>query len=276
MTTPSDTQFFGHPRGLATLFFTELWERFSYYGLRALLILFMTAAASEGGLGFDVASAGAVYGLFTATVYLLSLPGGWIADRIIGQRRAVLYGGILIALGNLILVVHSVPIFFLGLVVITIGTGLLKPNVSTIVGQLYRQGDSRRDAAFSIFYMGINLGAFLAPLDNIMWQRKLIADLFDFEYTWEVYKPQHLRQYGYYVLPILYGDRLVGRIDPALQRKSHTLQIKGLWWEEDVQPDTAMLKAVHDCLEEFMGFLGARDLTVEGGFANDPLFTQFG
>lgn len=118
--------------------------------------------------------------------------------------------------------------------------------------------------------------AFLAPLDNIMWQRKLIADLFDFEYTWEVYKPQHLRQYGYYVLPILYGDRLVGRIDPALQRKSHTLQIKGLWWEEDVQPDTAMLKAVHDCLEEFMGFLGARDLTVEGGFANDPLFTQFG
>ena len=161
---PEDGTFFGHPRGLATLFFTELWERFSYYGLRALLILFMTASASQGGLGFDIASAGAVYGLFTASVYLLSLPGGWIADRLIGQRRAVLYGGILIALGNFILVVHNVTLFFFGLVVITVGTGLLKPNVSTIVGQLYKQGDTRRDAAFSIFYMGINIGAFMSPL----------------------------------------------------------------------------------------------------------------
>jgi POT family proton-dependent oligopeptide transporter len=160
----ADTAFFGHPRGLSTLFFTELWERFSYYGMRALLILFMTASATQGGLGFDVASAGAVYGLYTAMVYLLSLPGGWVADRFLGQRRAVLYGGILIALGNFILVVHSVPVFFAGLFVITIGAGLLKPNVSTIVGQLYAQGDARRDAGFSIFYMGINLGAFLAPL----------------------------------------------------------------------------------------------------------------
>jgi len=160
----SDTSFFGHPRGLSTLFFTELWERFSYYGMRALLILFMTASAAEGGLAFDVASAGAIYGLYTAMVYMLSLPGGWIADRIVGQRRAVLYGGTLIAAGNFILVAHSVPLFFLGLLVITIGTGLLKPNISTIVGQLYRPGDVRRDAGFSIFYMGINLGAFLAPL----------------------------------------------------------------------------------------------------------------
>ncbi len=156
--------FFGHPRGLATLFFTELWERFSYYGMRALLILFMTAPASSGGLGFGVATAGAIYGLYTSLVYLLSLPGGWIADRIIGQRRAVLYGGILIASGNFLLVIHSVPLFFLGLLVITMGTGLLKPNISTIVGQLYEAGDTRRDAGFSIFYMGINLGAFLAPL----------------------------------------------------------------------------------------------------------------
>jgi len=160
----SDRSFFGHPRGLSTLFFTEMWERFSYYGMRALLILFMTASASQGGFGFDVASAGAVYGLYTAMVYLLSLPGGWIADRIVGQRRAVLYGGLLIAAGNFTLAVHSVPVFFLGLALITVGTGLLKPNISTIVGQLYKRGDSRRDAGFSIFYMGINLGAFLAPL----------------------------------------------------------------------------------------------------------------
>jgi len=159
-----DKSFFGHPRGLSTLFFTEMWERFSYYGMRALLILFLTAGAAQGGFSFNVAAAGAVYGLYTAMVYLLSLPGGWIADRILGQRRAVLYGGLLIAIGNLTLVVHSVPIFFLGLVIITIGTGLLKPNVSTIVGQIYPPGDPRRDAGFSIFYMGINLGAFLAPL----------------------------------------------------------------------------------------------------------------
>ena len=165
MTSPASTDrgFFGHPRGLSTLFFTELWERFSYYGMRALLILFMTASAADGGLGFDVASAGAVYGLYTAMVYLLSLPGGWIADRIVGQRWAVLMGGILIALGNFTLVIPSLPMFFLGLLIITIGTGLLKPNISTIVGQLYEQGDARRDAGFSIFYMGINIGAFLAP-----------------------------------------------------------------------------------------------------------------
>lgn len=160
----ANTAFFGHPRGLSTLFFTELWERFSYYGLRALLILFMTAAPETGGLGFNVANASAIYGLFTSMVYLLSLPGGWIADRFLGQRRAVLYGGVLIAAGNFLLVVHSLSFFFLGLLVITIGTGLLKPNVSTIVGHLYSPGDSRRDAGFSIFYMGINLGAFLAPL----------------------------------------------------------------------------------------------------------------
>ncbi|MCP5118499.1 MAG: MFS transporter, partial [bacterium] len=163
-TAPGDTAFFGHPRGLATLFFTEFWERFSYYGLRPLLVLFMTAAASEGGFGTDAGTASNVYAIYAATVYLLSLPGGWLADRFLGQRRAVLYGGILIAAGNFMLVIHSAPTFFLGLGVITIGTGLLKPNVSTIVGQLYRSGDARRDGGFSIFYMGINLGALLAPI----------------------------------------------------------------------------------------------------------------
>jgi POT family proton-dependent oligopeptide transporter len=170
-----DTAFFGHPRGLATLFFTELWERFSYYGIRALLILFMTAPAASGGLGFPVPKAGAIYGLFTAMVYLVSLPGGWIADRFLGQRRAVLYGSVLIAAGNLLLAVPGLTPFYTGLAVIVAGTGLLKPNVSTLVGQLYRPGDRRRDAGFSIYYMGINLGAFLAPLacgylgQNVNW-----------------------------------------------------------------------------------------------------------
>ena len=155
---PADTGFFGHPRGLATLFFTEMWERFSYYGMRALLILFMTAGTATGGLGFPVAKAGAIYGFYTAMVYLLSLPGGWVADRIIGQRRAVLYGGILIAAGQFFLMSPGVQGFYAGLGILILGTGLLKPNVSTIVGQLYRQGDQRRDSGFSIFYMGINLG----------------------------------------------------------------------------------------------------------------------
>jgi proton-dependent oligopeptide transporter, POT family len=159
-----DTGFFGHPRGLSTLFFTEMWERFSYYGMRALLILFMTASASAGGLGFDTASAGAIYGLYTSMVYMTTLPGGWIADRLIGQRRAVLYGGIIIATGHFCMAFSSVSTFYLGLFLIVTGTGLLKGNVSVIVGRLYRKDDIRRDAGFSIFYMGINLGAFIAPL----------------------------------------------------------------------------------------------------------------
>ncbi|MFI5252565.1 MAG: peptide MFS transporter [Bacteroidota bacterium] len=156
--------FFGHPRGLATLFFTELWERFTYYGMRALLILFMTADVEHGGLQFDVVKAGAIYGLFTSMVYMTSLPGGWIADKFLGQRKAVLVGGIIIAAGSFILIIHSVIAFYLGLTVIVIGTGLLKPNASSIVGQLYDEKDNRRDAGFSIFYMGINLGAMIAPL----------------------------------------------------------------------------------------------------------------
>src|ERR1022692_1499199 len=162
--TRADTSFFGHPRGLATLFFTEMWERFSYYGMRALLILFMVAPVAKGGLGFGVAKAGAIYGLYTAMVYLLALPGGWVADRITGQRKAVLYGGILIVLGEFCLVAPSLTTFYLGLVLLMMGTGLLKPNVSVIVGQLYARADGRRDSGFSIFYMGINIGALVSPL----------------------------------------------------------------------------------------------------------------
>ena len=161
---PYDHAFFGHPRGLSVLFFTEMWERFSYYGMRALLILFMTAPVSAGGLGFDTAVAGAIYGLYTSSVYMACLPGGWIADRLLGARRAVLYGGILIAAGHFSMALQSIPFFYFGLTLIVVGTGLLKGNVAVIVGQLYARDDQRRDAGFSIFYMGINLGAFIAPL----------------------------------------------------------------------------------------------------------------
>ncbi|MEK6806083.1 MAG: peptide MFS transporter [Pseudomonadota bacterium] len=155
----------GHPRGLATLFFTEMFERFTYYGMRALLILFMTAPALKGGLEIETAQAGAIYGLYTGAVYLFSLPGGWIADRLLGQQRAVWYGGILIAAGNFILTLPFTSTFYLGLLTIVLGVGLLKPNISVIVGQLYgNDTGARRDAGFSIFYMGINLGAFIAPL----------------------------------------------------------------------------------------------------------------
>jgi POT family proton-dependent oligopeptide transporter len=159
-----DTAFFGHPRGLSTLFFTEFWERWGYYGMRSLLILFMTAAVAQGGLGFTDAKAAAIYGLYTAAAYMVALPGGWIADRILGQRKAVLIGGILIAIGYLMLAIPGDAIFYSGLATVIAGTGLLKPNISTIVGQIYKPGDHRRDAGFSIFYMGINMGAFFAPL----------------------------------------------------------------------------------------------------------------
>src|SRR5438477_3336999 len=162
-----DRGFFGHPRGLATLFFTEMWERFSFYGIRPLLVLFMTAALSSGGFGFTRDTASSIVGIYASSVYLASLPGGWIADRWLGLQRSIWYGGVFIALGHIsialsILFAHQA--FFLGLILIVIGTGLLKPNISAIVGELYPEGGSRRDAGFSIFYMGINIGAFLAPL----------------------------------------------------------------------------------------------------------------
>ena len=160
----SDKQWFGHPRGLATLFFTEMWERFSYYGMRALLILYMVGSVQQPGLGFGDKRAASIYGLYTMLVYLMGIPGGFIADRFLGHYRAVLVGGIIIACGHFSMAVPGLPFFFAGLGLIIIGTGLLKPNVSTIVGTLYAKDDNRRDAGFSIFYMGINLGAFISPL----------------------------------------------------------------------------------------------------------------
>ncbi|HLL47155.1 MAG TPA: peptide MFS transporter, partial [Longimicrobiaceae bacterium] len=167
-----DTAFFGHPRGLATLFFTEMWERFSYYGLRPLLVLFMAAALADGGFGFDRTQASSIVGIYGAFVYLMSLPGGWVADRLLGLRRAIFIGAVLISLGHLSIGLSGLAgqgsagklSFFMGLILIVLGTGLLKPNISAIVGDLYPEGGARRDAGFSIFYMGINIGAFAGQL----------------------------------------------------------------------------------------------------------------
>ncbi|MGB3468378.1 MAG: peptide MFS transporter [Cyclobacteriaceae bacterium] len=179
----SQKTFFGHPRGLATLFFTEMFERFSYYGMRALLLIFITKSLAEGGLGISDTEGGAIYGLYVMGVYVFALPGGWIADRLLGLKRSVWYGGIIIAIGHFTMAIpglvdwingvevkesitqiDTVP-FFLGLIFIALGTGLLKPNISSMVGSLYPASESaRRDAGFSIFYAGINIGAFIAPL----------------------------------------------------------------------------------------------------------------
>jgi POT family proton-dependent oligopeptide transporter len=151
-----------HPKGLRVLFFTEMWERFSYYGMRAILLLFMTTDTAKEGLGLATDTAGAIYGLYTAGVYLLTLPGGWIADNILGQRKAIWYGGICIMTGHALLAIPGATgIFYAGLCFVAAGTGLLKPNISSIVGDLYPEKGARRDAGFSIFYMGINIGAIL-------------------------------------------------------------------------------------------------------------------
>src|SRR6266571_8233343 len=187
-TTPlnaNDHGFFGHPRGLSTLFFTEMWERFSYYGMRAILTLYMTKTLAEGGLGFDEKYAALIYATYVSSVWYLPLIGGWLADRVFGARRAVLIGGIIIACGHYSMAINTHFNFYAGMILIASGTGLLKPNISAMVGQLYSQADKRRDAGFSIFYMGINLGAFLSPivvgfLAQAQWFRNFITS-FGFE-----------------------------------------------------------------------------------------------
>ncbi|MER5636972.1 oligopeptide:H+ symporter [Kitasatospora sp. NPDC002227] len=161
----SGKTFLGHPRGLATLFMTEMWERFSFYGMKALLVLYLVAPAAEGGLGYKAAVGGAIVGVYNAAVYLFALPGGWIADRSWGPRKTVAVGGTIIMIGHFLLAVPASASFFVGLVFIAVGSGLLKANISTMVGHLYDgPNDPRRDGGFTVFYMGINLGAFLAPL----------------------------------------------------------------------------------------------------------------
>lgn len=162
MTTTTKTKdILGHPGGLLTLFITEMWERMSYYGMRMLLVLFMTASIQEGGLAITVASATAIYGLYTGFVYFMGLPGGWIADRLIGGQRAVWYGGIIIMAGHIVLAIPADATFFIGMILVVLGTGLLKPNIGAMVGQLYSQEDNRRDSGYTIYYMGINIGSII-------------------------------------------------------------------------------------------------------------------
>jgi POT family proton-dependent oligopeptide transporter len=172
-TPGSEKTFFGHPRGLATLFMTEMWERFSYYGIRALLPLFLVA---PGGLHLNAGTATAIYSVYVSLVYLLALPGGWVADRLLGPRKTVAVSGLIIMIGHLCLALPAAPSFFVGLGLVAIGSGLLKANISTMVGHLYRgPEDPRRDGGFTLFYIGINVGAFAAPLvigtvgENVNW-----------------------------------------------------------------------------------------------------------
>ncbi len=160
----SDTYFLGHPKGLVTLFLTEMWERMSFYGMRGLLVLFMTREITDGGMDLSAPEAMAIYGVYGASVYFLCVPGGWIADKIFGAQRTVLFGAIIITLGHYVLAIPYDKTFFLGLVLVSIGTGLLKPNISTIVGQLYKPGDLRIDSGYTIFYMSINIGSMLGFL----------------------------------------------------------------------------------------------------------------
>jgi proton-dependent oligopeptide transporter, POT family len=157
--------FFGHPKGLFTLFFTEFWERFSYYGMRAILVYYMYYEVTKGGLGLDETLALSIMSIYGSLVYMSGIIGGWLADRVFGTSKAVFYGGILIMFGHIALAIPgNVALFFVSMVLIVLGTGLLKPNVSSVVGEIYSEDDDRRDAGFSIFYMGINLGGFLAPI----------------------------------------------------------------------------------------------------------------
>ena len=167
MNTPTSTsspELFGHPRGLYVLFMTEMWERFSYYGTRAFLVLYMVAAIDRGGLGWSNEKQGLVYGLYAGSVYMFGLLGGWIADRFLGARHSVVVGGVGIIIGNICLALGSEPLLYAGLTWVALGTGFLKPNTTTMVGSLYSPKDPRRDRAYSIYYMGINLGAMLSPL----------------------------------------------------------------------------------------------------------------
>ena len=162
----SNDGFFGHPIGLRTLFLTEMWERMSYYGMRALLVLYMTGALTgfNPGLGWSSLEAQAIYGIYVGMVYFMVIPGGWLADNLLGHQKAVLYGAIIIALGHFTLALPMEQTFFLGLIFVVLGTGLLKGNISTIVGKLYREDDDRRESGYTIFYMAINIGSTLGFL----------------------------------------------------------------------------------------------------------------
>ena len=213
--TSIDTGFFGHPRGLSTLFFTEMWERFSYYGMRAFLILYMVAPVGSGGLGLTDVRAASIYGTYTGSAWAATIFGGLIADRVLGQYRTVLIGGIIIALGHFTLAFKPLPAFYAGLTFIALGTGLLKPNVSTLVGSLYPEGDARRDSGFSLFYMGINIGAFAGPI---------IAGYLAQNVGWHVGFACAGVGMAFGVLQYIFGRK---RLDEGIQRLSGTRQTTG-------------------------------------------------
>ena len=221
--------FLGQPRGLATLFMTEMWERFTFYGMRALLVLFLVHSIATGGFGLDDKTAVAIYGLYNAAVYLAALPGGWIADRLIGAQRAVMAGGIAITIGNTLLATSSSPSgFYIGLVVIVLGVGLLKPNVSAIVADLYPEGGARLDAGFTIFYIGINVGAFLGPLvtaeAQVLWGLRagfataaffMAVGVLQFYLT-----KRHLGASGAYVPPMAAGEKPATYSQPSIASRT--------------------------------------------------------
>ena len=255
MTTQSQkTGIMSHPKGLRTLFMTEMWERFSYYGMRAILILFMTTDVAKEGMGLDEETAGAIYGLYTAGVYLFTLPGGWIADNILGQQKAVWYGGILIMIGHILLAVPgSNMIFFSGLAFVATGTGLLKPNISTMVGDLYPEGGARRDAGFSIFYMGINIGSFLG---------QACVSLLGEKVNWH---------YGF-------GLAAIGMLFGLIQFKLTSKSLKGIGIAAKAKEDTSthlptnkgltlLLSGFLVVLITIAQFTGYIDLTTARGFA---------
>jgi POT family proton-dependent oligopeptide transporter len=209
----------GHPAGLATVFFTEMWERLSFYGMRAFLILFLVGEVAHGGLGLDDRTASAIYGLYVGGTYLACLPGGWLGDRLLGGQRAVLIGGIVITLGHLLLgLAPSTAVFFVGLLVIVIGTGLLKPNATAIVAQLYPEGGARRDAGFTIYYVGINVGATLGPL---------VAGYMAVRYGWHAGFVTASVGMAAGVLQYLWGRRLLGDAGAAPMSHSSDAALTG-------------------------------------------------
>ncbi len=224
----------GHPKGLYLLFFTEMWERFSYYGMRGILILYLTKTFLEGGLAFDEGTASLIYGWFTGFVYFTPLIGGWLADKYLGQRLSITIGGLTMMVGQLILFsIGSHTGLYLGLFLLIIGNGFFKPNISTLVGGLYKDGDERRDSAFSIFYMGINLGAFLAPLvigfltDKGFWGRKYcyhkrvpeLLDLHAAEKDCHLLDPLKIQNLDKLSLELKYDAQIAAQFAPSLPKK---------------------------------------------------------
>lgn len=246
-----EREFFGHPVGLYVLFFTEMWERFSYYGMRALLTLYMTAKTLENnpqsGLGWSVTEALALYGWYTMLVYVMSIPGGFLADRYLGQKKAVTLGAVLLTIGHGILAIDTLWAFYIGLGFVILGVGMLKPNISTMVGGLYRQNDIRRDKGFSIFYVGINLGSFLASLSV-----GLVAKAYGWHYGFGMAGAGML--FG--LLAYLYGHRFLVHVGnpPTAEEKSSDISLGELFSQLTKSPLQLGIVALLLACSVYVGF----------------------